>query len=479
MPARRADAGRKLLLEDIFLAAAVLRYSCLPPGIDQSQPVCMEPAGETLQRVQSGNRATASLSVDGASGSTMNGWSDRLSGIFKTGWRQLGEALFASAGDKGDADAIAAKARAAAPIVWLAGKVQSGKTSIVRVLTGCDEAAIGNGYQPCTRTASLFDFPAEAPVIRFLDTRGIGEAAYDPAADIAFQEEQSHLILGVMKAIDPGQEAIAELVRGARLRHPGWPVIVAQTCLHEGYARGQGHAMPYAYSGLDNPAIPGGLARTLAYQRTLFQHLPGDGPLLFVPLDFTLPGDGLTPADYGADALMDALHEAAPAGLAALLHEARGAARDALAARAHPYIGGYAAAAAAADAVPVAGLVAVPAIQAKMLHTLARIYNAEWDRRLLAEFGGCLGAGTLTRYLASFGLRELAKLIPGYGQTAGAAMAAAASFAATYALGKAAGVFLARRNEGGDAGAVADAYKHALAEAFALARARKPEGEKR
>ena len=38
-----------------------------------------------------------------------------------------------------DAD-IAAGARKLAPVVWLLGKVQSGKTSLIRVTTGCSSA---------------------------------------------------------------------------------------------------------------------------------------------------------------------------------------------------------------------------------------------------------------------------------------------------------------------------------------------------
>ena len=41
---------------------------------------------------------------------------------------------------------IAERARQFAPVVWLLGKVQSGKTSIVRELTQATTAEIGNGY---------------------------------------------------------------------------------------------------------------------------------------------------------------------------------------------------------------------------------------------------------------------------------------------------------------------------------------------
>ena len=48
---------------------------------------------------------------------------------------------------------IAEKARQFAPIVWLVGKVQSGKTSIIRALTQASDAEIGSGFRACTRTA--------------------------------------------------------------------------------------------------------------------------------------------------------------------------------------------------------------------------------------------------------------------------------------------------------------------------------------
>src|SRR5258708_3815850 len=53
---------------------------------------------------------------------------------------------------------IADKARGFAPVVWLLGKLQSGKTSIIRELTQAADAEIGSGFRACTRTARVFDF---------------------------------------------------------------------------------------------------------------------------------------------------------------------------------------------------------------------------------------------------------------------------------------------------------------------------------
>ena len=52
-------------------------------------------------------------------------------------------------------------------------------TAIISALTGHPHAQVGNGYAACTRTAMTFDCPPGVPVIRFLDTRGLGEIAYD------------------------------------------------------------------------------------------------------------------------------------------------------------------------------------------------------------------------------------------------------------------------------------------------------------
>ena len=71
-----------------------------------------------------------------------------------------------------------------------------------------------------------------------------------------------------------------------------------------------------------------------------------------------------------------------------------------------------------------------------------------------------------------FGIRQLVKLVPGYGQTIGAAAAAAASFATTYAIGKAADYFLARRQRGIRAEEVATVYREALQDAFRLSKER-------
>jgi len=79
----------------------------------------------------------------------------------------------------------------AVPVIWLLGKTGAGKTSLVRALTG--EGEVGNGFAPGTRGAATHDFPATAPAVRFLDTRGslgryrrrASQRAGDPGGDAA------------------------------------------------------------------------------------------------------------------------------------------------------------------------------------------------------------------------------------------------------------------------------------------------------
>ena len=174
---------------------------------------------------------------------------------------------------------------------------------------------------------------------------------------------------------------------------------------------------------------------------------------------------------------MQALVAAAPAAVRVALRELPGATGDAGKANAH--ILGFAVAAGASDAVPVAGAIAVPMLQAVMLRQLAKLHGARWDRRGYAEFIAALGTGTLVRTAATFGIRQLVKLVPVYGQTVGAAAAAAASFAATYAMGRAASYYLARRQRGVHAEEMAAVYRDALRSAFRLAKQREAGARRR
>jgi uncharacterized protein (DUF697 family) len=382
-------------------------------------------------------------------------------------WGRLREALLNPGIDPEQLDEALreARARQPCPVLWLLGKAQAGKTSIIRALTGSAAAEIGNGFQPCTRTARFYDFPSEAPVVRFLDTRGLGEVAYDPTEDIHYCESQAHLVLGVIKVADIRQDAVFEVLRQIRKRHPEWPVLMIQTGLHEAYPPGVEHIMPYPYD--QQPwslRIPHDLIRALQAQRDCLGKLPGSAPVRWVAIDLTLPEDGWEPVNYGLEALWTAIGEVSVIGLQARLRGDPGV-RDAYARAAYPHIVGHALAAAGVGALPIVDLVGVPAIQARLLHGLATLYGQGWDRRSVSEFLGLLGMGVGAGYVARLLGREVIKLIPGWGQTVGAMWGATASGAATYALGHAASAYFVGRRRGDpmDAAAIRRVYAEALA----------------
>lgn len=320
-----------------------------------------------------------------------------------------------------------------APVFWLVGKAQSGKTSIVRAITGSTQAEIGDGFRPMTRHSRLYAFPDEEDcLVRFLDTRGLGDPGYDPGEDLGVLEEQAHCVIVVMKAMDHAQQCVIEPLRAIRRAHPDWPVIVAQTWLHEGYPWSEPrHVLPYPFDREPwPPAVPQELARSLAYQRQMLGRLAAD--VRFVPIDFTLPEDGFEPQHYGLDALWEAIESAIPWGLRNLLREheeLRRGLRDVYFRRAHPHIVSWALAAGLAGGIPVP-MVDLPlfvAIQVKMFHGLAKIYGQPMQSQRLAEVLGTLGLGLSVR----LGLRELLKVLPGWGSAVSAVFAAAS----TYALG--------------------------------------------
>lgn len=365
-------------------------------------------------------------------------------------WKQLQSVLLDPKVDEAALETSLREARKKMPlpVLWLLGKTQAGKTSIIRALTGNETAEIGNGFQPCTRHSRFYDCPAEMPVVRFLDTRGLGEVAYDPGDDIHYCESQAHLLLAVMKVADMQQEAVFEVLRTIRQRHPEWPLLIVQTGLHELYPTDNKHIEPWPYGDEPLPnTIPIELRRAILAQRAAAEKLPSSTSVRWVAVDLTLPEDGFEPSDYGLEALWQAIEFLLPLGLQHQLTSEKEV-RDLYERTAHQHIVGYSLTAAGLGALPVVDLVAVSTVQAKLLHGLATLYGQRWDKRTITEFLGLVGAGIASSYLARMVGRAVTKVIPILGQTVGAVWGASASGATTYALGKASVYFFTRRKNG-------------------------------
>ena len=322
-----------------------------------------------------------------------------------------------------------------APVLWLLGKTQAGKTSIVAEMTGQGHDEIGRGYRPMTQESRIYAFPPEQPALRFLDTRGLADRAEnDPHNQLALAREQAHLLLAVLRVDDQDVKEIIDSVDQARRRHRKLPVIVAQTGLHRCYGEHDRHVDPYPFDGSDDdarrPGVPSELSRVMLAQRKLFDRIPGPSPL-FVPLDFTRPEQGIAPADYGADRLWDVLEHSLPEVSERLRRTT--ALPSAIRTK---VILPWATAAAAANAVPapVIGGLGSASLQAAMVAQIARRlgFPLSWD--LWGEFVSTLGAGFALGFGGSWAAQQLLKVGLGWGT----AIVASWTFAITWAIGEAA-----------------------------------------
>lgn len=330
-------------------------------------------------------------------------------------------------------------AQVPAPTFWLFGKTQSGKSSLVRYLTGAEDAQIGEGFRPCTLTTREYPFPSpETPLITFLDTRGVDEPSYDPAEDIAALDPRANLMIVTVRIRDFAHGRLREALHQIRRANPSRPVALALTCLHELDPTEQ-HPQPYPFDPLAAgrgapPAAKGpvseSLGRLIAEQTKQFEGLVDR----VVPIDLTRPEEGYADTHYGGDVLkrvlLDSLPSAYRASFARLdaLNESL---KDIHLQRAMPVILGYSSLAAAAGALPIPmlDLVFLPAIQGRMIHAIGAISGQPGSSRQFLEIATSAGLGLL----AQSAIRQVAKLIPYVGSVVGATLAGAS----TYALGRA------------------------------------------
>jgi uncharacterized protein (DUF697 family)/predicted GTPase len=318
------------------------------------------------------------------------------------------------------------------PVIWLFGKTQSGKTSIIKFLTGADHAEIGQGFRPTTRFSREYQFPSpETPLVTFLDTRGLDEPGYDPAEDLARFNDSAHVLLVVVKALDHAQENVLKSLQVLRKARPDRPVLLTLTCLHEGYPQQQ-HPLPYPYDQEQeiDAAVPEDLRRSLAEQRRRFEALADQ----VVPIDLTPVEEGFNEPNYGGARLQRVLIDMLPAAyrqtllsLEAATHELQ----DLYARMALPHVLGYSMLAASAGAIPIpwVDLLILPGIQSRMIHHLAQIYGQPLNATRFLEIASTMGMGLVVRQA----IREVTKFIPFVGSVASGALAGAS----TYALGQA------------------------------------------
>ncbi len=328
--------------------------------------------------------------------------------------------------------------KAPIPLFWLFGKTGSGKTSLIRYLTGAEQAEIGDGFQPQTQTACEYDFPAsDAPLVRFLDTRGLAEAHYDPTVDLQVFDQQAHVMIVTARLLDHALAPVIEPLRRICRSRPERPVLLVLTCLHEAYP-GRQHPVPDPFAGWDKltcesslPAdLPPELLRSLQQQQARFSGLVHQ----IVPVDLTPPEEGFAEPDFGGPRLQAALLQQLPAAYRQTLLLLRDGIRslsDLNQRRALPVVMAYSLMAATAAAVPLpwVDIPLVTAFQTHLVIRLARLYKQPLAARMFLDLAGPIAGRLLVRKL----VRGAAKLIPFVGIAANAALA----YAHTFAIGKA------------------------------------------
>jgi len=325
------------------------------------------------------------------------------------------------------------------PMFWLYGKTQSGKTSVVKFLTGAEQAEIGKGFQPCTRFSRQYDFPTpEAPLLTFLDTRGLDEPGYDPTEDLERFGSNTHVMIVTVKALDHAQENVLQNLRSLRRAQPHRPVVLVLTCLHEAYPQQQ-HPTPYPLDDLDNPTpatppVPEDLLRSLREQRRRFEGLVDR----VVAVDLTPAEEGFVEPNYGGDRLHKVLLDVLPAALGQTLRTldvAVSSLKELYARQALPHILSYSTMAATAGAVPIPliDVLLISGIQTRMIYHLAELYGQPMTGRRFAELASSMGLGILMRQAG----RGLIKILPFLGPVMGSVASGALAGASTYALGKA------------------------------------------
>ncbi len=300
--------------------------------------------------------------------------------------------------------------------VILLGKPQTGKSSIVRGMTGQSADIVGQGFRPHTRSTHQYPYPsAELPLLIFTDTMGLGDVTRDPAVIIDDLKQslkqdaaRSRLFILTIKINDFANDSLCQVVAQLRKAFPQIPCILALTCLHELYPSPTD----------DHPPYPPRFEAILRAARTTQENFEklSDRTIL---LDFTLEEDDYHPVLYGMPALQRALDDLLPRAQAQTVHQllttdAQGKAISDLYRRvAQRYINAFAVITGVAAAVPLpfATMPVLTSLQISMVIALGRVYNQTLTLSQAMWIIGTLASGFFARAIG----RELVKFIPGVG----------------------------------------------------------------
>jgi uncharacterized protein (DUF697 family) len=327
--------------------------------------------------------------------------------------------------------------RTSLPAIWLFGKTGSGKSSVISYLTGAEGAVVGEGFRPETKTSRRYDFPdSQEPLVSFLDTRGLGEANYDPSEDIKTFSDSSQLMIVTVRVTDHALKSILDPLRLIRKSSPDRPILLALTCLHEavGTIDLTDGIDPFATfaseaSNTEEPmAIPSRLQSLIDEKVSQFSGVHD----AVIPIDLTQLEDGFADPDFGGGRLKQAILDQLPHAYRQALLAVKDSGTTGKSTRIQHVrwqVLASSALAGTAGAVPLpwVDIPIVLGIQAHLAVKIAKVY----DQELTAARWAILSSAAGSHIALRLAIREALKFIPWVGMAVGAA----SSFAFTYALG--------------------------------------------
>jgi uncharacterized protein (DUF697 family)/predicted GTPase len=319
----------------------------------------------------------------------------------------------------------------------LIGKPQTGKSSIIRGITGVSAEMVGQGFRPHTQNTQRYTYPAEdLPLLIFTDTVGLGDAYQhteaiiaELLADLAENKGKAQVFIVTVKINDFATDSLREITKQLRQKYPKIPCLLAVTCLHE----------LYPVNIEDHPVYPPDFEDiNRAYQeiKETFKDLYDNSVLV----DFTLEEDGYNPVFYGLEAFRDSLADLLPKAEANTIHQLLDREtsdklgnlyRDV--ARRYMLAFAVIAATLAAIPLPLATMPVLTALQVSMVGVLGKLYGQVLTPSQAGGVVSAIAGGFLAQAIG----RELVKFIPGFGSVIAASWAAAY----TWALGEGACVY--------------------------------------
>jgi predicted GTPase len=322
---------------------------------------------------------------------------------------------------------ILTKVRAELPTTeaFLIGKPQTGKSSIIRGLTGVSAEIVGQGFRPHTQNTQRYNYPCDdLPLLVFTDTVGLGDiqnSTENIIQELTTELEQPNkgakVLILTVKINDFATDSLREIAKQLRKKYAHIPCILAVTCLHELYP-------PEITEHSANPLVDENIKRAFTGITQDFANLYDRAVLI----DFTLETDGYTPIFYGLEDFRDNLAELLPEAESQAIHQLLdnntsnqigNLYRDV--ARRYILTFSLIAATVAAVPLPFATMPVLTTLQVSMVGLIGKIYGQIISP---SQAGGIISAIAGGFFAQAIG-RELIKFIPGLGSVVAATWAAA------------------------------------------------------